>query len=307
MKARCAALALLLAAAATASPGLRLEGGPFRPYRINRAAVVDDEGLLGRLELWGLRWDGARVLLFRAPVAARTRSLDADFYLDEDIRNLEVVVDEPGAGRSATFEAAAPGTPDPAEAALRLRMRGLEAPLLIVQHGDGPAAFDFRGSDVVTAAFQASSALFTLPVDRAPLLLLGAFALVALAASASRRREARALVILAALGTTAAVFSLAAPRAVLFSLVFPDGKVPGTVRRTVREAPGCTRIAYVDAEGSGGLELVALRAPAGTGIPVDDVVPPGGQVRFSSPPTITGERLMTSEAFTTGWVLHAGR
>ena len=58
MKARCAALALLLAAAAAAAPGLRLEGGPFRPYRINRAVVADDEGLLGRLELWGLRWDG---------------------------------------------------------------------------------------------------------------------------------------------------------------------------------------------------------------------------------------------------------
>lgn len=307
MKARGACLAFLLAAAAAASPGLRLEGGPFQPYCLNRAVVVDEEGLLGRVELRGLRWDGARVPLFRTCAAARTRTLDVDFYLDEDIRNLELSAGDPGAGRSATFEAAAPGALDPAEAALRTRMRALELPLLLAQTGKGPEQFEFKGSDVVTAAFQASSALFALPVVHAPLLLLGGFALVALAASAVSRKGARAVVLLAALGSAAAVVPLAAPRAVLFSVAFPAGKVPGAVRRSVQELPGYTRIAYADAEGPGALELVALRVPAGSGIPMTEVVPPGGRVRFSSPPMVTEGRSLRSEAFLTGWVVHAGR
>ena len=300
-------LAFFLTMAALASPGLRLEGGPFLPYRINQAVAVDDDGLLGILELQGLRWDGSRVPLFRTRVAALSQSVELAFYLDEDFRGLELRGDGPSSHRAASLDLAAAGTLGAEETALRVRMRGLAPPVHFAPDVNAPPRFALLGTDLVTAGFQASSALFGRSISRLPLMLLGAFTLAAWIASiippTTRRGRVwvRAVSAGTALVATVAVVYLAAPRAVFYSVAFPAS---GVVERRTEELPGYTRVAY-RGPGAGTVELVGLWAPLATGVPVRDVVPVDAWVRFSSPPLVLGEGVLVSKDFVTGWVIHA--
>lgn len=330
MRLRTVSLILLLSVAAMASPDLRLEGGPFLPYRINHAVASDAEGMLGSLELAGQRWDGSRVTLFRTFLKARSEAVDLVFYLDEDIRGLELKVEGQGTVRTSSVDLAAgegrSGAITEGEVEARDRMRRLDPPVHLTPEGSASERFSLMGSDVVMAGFQASS-LFGLPVSRVPLLLLGGFALLALAAAAipsdtTRGKVwARTLAIVASLGATIAVVLLTAHRPTLFTVAFaddgPGARVSGVLERRIDELPGYTRMAYAAGQEEGpGLpkpdqvELVGIWAPTDGGIPVTDVVPPGSLVRFSSPPTATvaeGEALLGSKDFITGWVVHAGR
>ncbi len=329
MRSRFRCLALLLSMAAQALPGLHLEGGPFLPYRINHATATHTDGLLGTVELMGQRWDGTRVPLFRTRVAARSQAVALDFYLDEDIRGLELQVDGQGSDGSVAFDLAAAegkaGALAAGETALRKRMRGLDPPVHFAPDGAPPERFSLLGSDLVMAGFQASYGLFAVSASRAPLMPLGGFVLAALIATAiasstlGRRIVARVLTVTAALGATVAIVLLAIPRPTLFSLAFPaDGpgvRVSGMVERKVDELPGYTRVTYAAVQGegasvvsSGTVELVGLWAPTGKGVPVADMVPAGALVRFSSPPLATwveGELVFGSKDFVTGWVVHA--
>lgn len=300
-------LAFLLTTLATASPSLRLEGGPFLPYRVNQAVAVDDEGLFGRLELLGLRWDGRRIPLFRTQVAARSQSVALVFYLDEDIRGLELQSEGPGSNATAALDLAAVGTIGAEETLLRTRMRGLKPPVHRSPEEYAPGRFVLSGSDLASAGFQASSALFGHAASRVPLLPLGAFVLAvwviaSISPAAGRRRTILRVVTAATVVTVAiAVVYLAVPKPRLFKVAFPK---TGVVERKTFEWPEYTLVVYTGPE-AGTVELVGFWAPLGTGIPVADVVPPGARVRFSVPPIATGEGVLVSEVFVTGWVVHA--
>ncbi|HWQ09283.1 MAG TPA: hypothetical protein VN436_09255, partial [Holophaga sp.] len=209
MKLRAGCLAFGLAAAALAAT-IRLEGGPFAPYRINQGRLVLDEGLLGDVELTGRRWSGTRVPLFRTRLAARTQALDLAFYLDEDIRELEV---RTGYGEAfpLALETSSPG---PAEAAVRARLHDLEPPVRLASREAGPQRFAFRTRGLPEAGIEAASSLFGVPPPRAPLVVLGIFGGIVLAGSVLRsRRQAWAVTVLATAGAAGAVLFLAAPRA----------------------------------------------------------------------------------------------
>lgn len=300
-------LAFLLAVAAVAAPGLRLEGDPFLPYRINHGVAADEDGLIGTLELLGLRWDGARIPLFRAPVGARSQSVELDFYLDEEFRGLELRI---GSERSVSIPLADVGLVDAEEAALRLRMRGLVPPTHISPEARSPQSFQLLGSDPLAAGSLAASELFGLPVSRLPLAPLGVFAAVTLLLSAipwavrGRRRIAWGVMAGASIGATLLVVHLGAPRPRVFSVAFPGAGGASRVERRTDEQPAYTRVTYSGA-GAGPVELIGLWAPTGTGIPVAEVVPAEARVRFSAPPLIAGEGRFLSRDFVTGWVVHA--
>jgi len=318
VKAHPAGLALLLSLTLqAATEGPRLEGGPFLPYRINHATVSREEGLTGRLELLGQRWDGGKVPLFRTEVEGRTQAVDVVFYLDEDIRSLELRA--PGAG-PAHVELVREEGSDPAEAALRQRMRRFNPPAHLETSGTPPERFSLGGTDLGMAGFQASYALFLLPISRLPLAPLAGFALVAVFAAALGRRgpALRAGAVLAA--TVLGVY-LAAPKPTLYRIVFPaegpEARMSGVVERRIEERPGARHVVYAAGQEEGGIqahggstELVGLWAPARTGISLEELVPPGARVRFSSPPLATlehGETRLTAPEFVTGWVLHERR
>ena len=331
MRIRSGCLAMVLSLVVQASPSLRLDGGPFLPYRINHATATSSEGLFGSVELLGQRWDGTRVPLFRTHVTARSQAVELVFYLDEDIRGLELQVDGQGMEEPVSIDLAASegksGAVDESETVLRNRMRGLDPPIHLAPDGDPPQRFSMVGSDPIMAGFQASYALFSISVSRAPLVPLGGFILVTMFAAAitpsTRRRQiiARAITIFVVLGVTVAIVFLAVPRPTLFSVAFPtdrpDARISGVLERRIEELPGYTRVTYAAGQGegfgameSGNVELVGLWAPAGRGVPMADIVPSGSLVRFSVPPLATlldGELMFGSKDFVTGWVVHASR
>jgi hypothetical protein len=325
MRIHTACFVVLFSMAARAAPGLSLEGGPFLPYRINHATARSTGGLFGNVELAGQRWDGVRVPLCRMRATTRSEVLDLVFYLDEEIRGLELQVDGQG---PASIDIAAgegkAGAIEAGETALRSRMRSLNPPVHLAREGEAPERFSLGGSDLVMTGFQASNALFADPVSRAPLVPLGGFVLAVLIAAmiapSTRRRRiiARALTVSAVLGATVAIVYLAAPRPRLYSVALPadgpDARVSGVVERMTEELPGYTRVTYAAGRGegsgnagSGTVNLVGLWAPGQRGVPVADLVPPGSLVRFSSPPLVTlldGEFVFGSKGFVTGWVVH---
>jgi len=317
MRFRPACLALMLSVSAQTAPGLRLEGGPFLPYRINRATAIREEGFSGSLELVGLRWDGGRVPLSRSEVEGRIQAVALAFYLDEDIRSLELA-----ARGEAPLRLDLAGEPalGAAETDVRKRMRGFDPPAHLEAAGTPPERFSLGGADLVMAGFQASYALFSLPVSWVPLAPLAGLAGVAVVASALGRRGA-VLSGVAALATTLLVVPLAAPRPMLYRVVFPgegpETRVSGVVERRIEERAGYRQVVYAagQAEGSvypqaGSAELVGLWAPGGTGLPVEEVVPSEALVRFSTPPLAISGRggtRLSAPDFVTGWVLHARR
>jgi hypothetical protein len=314
-------LALLLSAAVQAAPGLRLAGGPFLPYRVNHAVANHTDGILGQVELLGRRWDGAWVPLFRTRVVALSQVVELAFYLDEDIRGLELRVEGQRAEGITSVDLASgdgqSGPNDAEEAALRSRMRGLDPPIRLEPAGDAPERFSLVGSDLVLAGLQASSALFVISASRTPLILLGGFVIAALIATMVDRRIAKVLIVGMALGAAMAVVYLAAPRPTFISVSFPaagpEARVSGVVERRVEELPDYRRVTYAGQgegtalERAGTVDLVGLWAPVGRGVPLVDIVPPGSRVRFSSPPVATwvdGELRFESKDFITGWVVH---
>lgn len=326
MNLRVGLLACMLPVLATASPGLHLEGGPFLPYRLNHAVAVDAEGLSGLIEVSGVRWDGARVSLFRAEQEAQSQSVELAFYVDEDIRGLELKRD--GVREWAIDLAAEEGktsTISAEETALRARMRGLDPPVHLALTSGAPERFSLMGSDLVLAGFQASSALFGLSVRPAPWFLLAGFALVAsligiwsVSGGTWRLRLLRGGATLAA---ALAVTLMAVPEPTFFRVLLsgegPGARVSGTLERRVDRWPGYTQVTYAAGEAEGGgapgpgsVDLVGLWTPAGTGIPVPEVAPGGSLVRFSSPPRVIragGDLRFASADFITGWVVHANR
>ena len=307
MRLRSAVLALPLALLA-APPPVHLEGAPFLPYRINQAVLAGPEGMRGEVELQGVRWSGGRVPLFRTQVTARTEAVDLDFYLDEDIRALEVRV----AGEEAQLLELDPVRDlDPAEGAVREMLRGLAPPIHLARGEARPDRFPVPAGGAAAAGFHAAAELFGVASSRTPLLVLGLFAAVVLAASAlASRMPVRllwALSLLAAGGASVVVVRLAAPRPLLIRVAFPGTAGSHVLVRQSRELPGYARVDYLEGGRPGSVDLVAFQAPSGRGIPVLDIVPPEGRVRFSAPPCITGDRKFEAEGFVTGWVLHAGR
>ena len=272
-----------------------------------------DAGLAGPLELVGLRWDGGRVPLFRTEVAGRTQSVEVVFYLDEDIRGLELRV--PGEA-PLDLDLAREDGPG-AEMGMRKQLRGFDPPTHLEAAGLPPERFSLGGADLVMAGFQASYALFAIPISWLPLAPLAGFAVVALFA-ATLGRKGIFLTVGAALAATLLVVRLAGPKPTLYRVLFPaegpDSRVSGVVERHIEELPGYRRVTYAAGQGEGApfsrlgsIELIGLWAPVGAGIPVTELVPPGARVRFSSAPLATavgGEVLFGAGDFVTGWVLH---
>jgi hypothetical protein len=300
---------------------LRLESGTLRPYQMNRARVMAEDGFAGVVELYGRLWDGRSVPLFRSVLAVESRSLELTFYLDEDIRGLECR----SGSRMATLDLAAlegqRGPGSLANVALRSRMRSLDPPVPLVPRGEAPEQFSLVGTDLVMAGIQASVTLFGFVIPRTVVWVLVGFAACALVVSAIEPRcRVWALVLLAGASMTGtlAVLKTSGPGATLFSVTFPgDGpgaRVAGVLERRIEKRPDYTLVAY-SGGGEGGLgipsservDLVGLWVPQAAGIPLEDVVAPGACVRFSAPPLVTvrdGEAFLSSSHFITGWVVH---
>jgi hypothetical protein len=317
---RRAAALLLAAVAAQAGPGLTLEGEPFLPFRLNRAIARDEGGLSGTLELSGLRWDGSRALLCRTPLTGDSTSAELLFYLDEDIRALELR--EQG-GAPLRLELPPPReNPDTPESRMRLRMRALDPPVRLSPDGEGPARFAFEGADLGLAGYQASAALFGVSLSKLPLGILAGFTLLALAAGSAPaswgrgRTLLRGLRVVGATGAALTVLVVSRPPATLFTVAFqagaPGTRVYGVVERRAEQRPGYAWVSYAAGASEGAVPaprvaLVGLWTPSGPGIPVEEAIPAGARVRLSSPPVVQySERgwCLCSRDFVTGWVVH---
>ncbi len=297
---------------------LRLELGAFRPYRMNTARLLSQEGVSGDLELSGRLWDGRMVPLFRTRLEAVSRATELVFYLDEDLRAVQCKVGGRSVEADLTGIEGRHGGVPVEEAALRSRMRSLDPPVHFAPRGELPGRFSLAGTDLVMAGFQASTRLFGPVPSRTPLWWLGGFATAALAVSTlPLKRGGVRLLLLAGLSAPVAlvVLSSASPRPTLFSVSFPDAapgtRVSGSLEPRLDDNRGYLRIRW-NGGGEGAshpprVELVGLWAPTGEGVPLADMVPQGALVRFSTPPLVSaleGEARLTSPDFLTGWVVH---
>lgn len=319
------------AAGRSAGAGARLEGGPFLPYRFNRATLSSETPIRGRVEIEGRKWDGQVQLLFAGESRAATESFDTAFYLDEDFRSIEaraltvsgeieLEIDLSGmTGFGADMTAA--------EGELRRVMRSLYPPPR-GETGTGPAAgrLSLEGMSLETAAFRALG-LFKPAPRPAPLAILGAAALASILAAAlpragSRRGRAATALCLAAALLGAGAICLASPPPLLFRAVFPTREpglqLSGYLERRVLLAEGCELVEYgpgaadderPSAEGGAaaaggaapeiadGAAVLALLPPRGE-IPLDVVAPEGSRARFSPPPLVVARD---------GWLYSGGR
>jgi len=228
-------LALVASATALAASGLRLGGEPFLPYRINHAVASQADGVLGKLELQGQRWDGSKVTLFRTRVKARSQAVALAFYLDEDIRRLILQVGAPETLQALVVElapaGAGGGVMTAEESAVRIRMRRLTPPVYLAPTGKAPQRFTLPGSELATAGLLAASSLFWIPISPVPLGLLGGFTglalLITVLPAGARGWKPLARVFATGMATLAILF-LADRRPTLFSVTFP-GDMPDVV------------------------------------------------------------------------------
>lgn len=319
------ALAIPPAAIRGAEPlQARLDGGPFLPYRINRASLAADEGLLGDLELDGRRWDGTAIPLFRAQLGAQMGRTEIAFYLDEEVRGLEVRLAGVGEPRVLQLDLTrAEGREPPGETKLRARMRALDPPLRFAPSARPPARFALEGSDLGSAGVRVAAILFGVPISRTPLIFLGLSSLAAaLAAALPRsggRRSALAVILplAAALAVTPLVALLAPPPPTLFRAAFPghdpSAPVSGVLERRIEERTDHTLISYAASQAEAGalaqrgrVELVGLSALPEQGIPLEEVAAPGSILRLFPAPVVTnrdGQLRLGGRGFILGWVV----
>ena len=331
----------LAAPGSSGGSDLRLEGGPFLDYRINRARLLSDSGIEGLVRVEGRLWDGRSVDLFAARAAASTGAMDIAFYLDEGMRGFEVLVDGPvGTERLevdlATETASEPATAGSAPTAGGGRtevvalLRGLEPPTRVALGPPLPPAIDIENSSLSGAGSRALSA-FARPAPRRAwpiLLLLAAVGIVAAGVprpEGRRRRLALILPCAAAASATVGLAFAAAPVSTLFVAVFPayraSAPLSGVLDRRVEPRAGYSLVSYapgqaegksqaalpVPARPGGSIELLGIAAPVERGIPLDDLDQLGSDLRFASPPSITsrgGRLLVGADELLTGWVVH---
>lgn len=301
---------------------VRLDGGPFLPYRINQAVLADATGMEGTVEIVGRRWDDTRVPLFRTRLTAVSESVKACFYLDEDIRALEVTRGEGEAIFMLDLAAEQRGlVATDEDTALRDRMRALAPPVHTTPGGEAPSRFTLMGSDLGMAGFQAASTLFRWSPPPAPALVLLGFSLIAAliaAIQAPTRRGKLAkqfLLVVLVLGGSATVLLLGRPKAILFRVAFPRteaaAQLSGVLERRTEELDGYQRVTYSTdrKEEDAPVQLIGVWAPPGTTLPMRDALPEGAAVRFSRPPCIElegSEYQLMGQWFVTGWVDHVG-
>jgi len=310
------AVMLALGAALPARADTRLEGGPWLPYRINRAKVAGDEPFKGLVELRGRLWDGSSRLLFRSEATARTRTMPIAFYADEEIRSLELAIDGREAARAASLDPLPPGEAD--------RMRALVPPQRLAAGRNAPASLALEGAVAAQAGARIASRAFVPRMPVEALAVLAVSALAAAAAAALGRRDGRrsgasvALALAAALGgaTGAALAATPAPTLYRAALPLEEPSTPlwGTIYRTETPFDGwrlveCRTENAQDGESGKRLVLLGIASGAGRGIPLEPLGEPDRPIRLSAAPLIVGREgsfLVESEYFLMGWAIHEG-
>lgn len=312
---------------------LEIEGGPFLPYRFNRAGLVSEAGIRGAIEAVGIGWDGTRTPLFGTRVEASTERLEIAFYLDEDVRALEIRSDTlEGEARLRLEFAQETGfgaASDPAEMKTRRAIRELRPPPMIPLSRPPARSLSLDGLDLRAAAASAAESLFGPPY---PTVALAVLALAALAfavapalrrkawtdgarASSARRSSLLAIGLCSALLVAVAVAALAARKPALYVADFPTRDpsltLSGTLERGEAEKRGYALATYAPRrEGTEDIEgtarLAAFDFPHGSGLPLDEVASASARVRFSPPPMLSsrGDELVLVGS-SIGWIIDA--
>lgn len=297
--------ALSLAPLHGAEPELRIDGRTYRTYGICSGSIRSPEGFSGTLELWGRRFDGREVALFRAELPGWTASLDFRFIPDETVRTIYA------AGSERELELPLP--PGESEAGRRflgsLSPPFRSSPPVILQR-----TARFRARDPGDAGSEAAR-LFARPREPWAAGILAVFAAGALSLAALRSRMGRAyvpaLLALAAAGM-AGMAAAARPDAGLyiFPLPGPRGPYEMEVRVRIERVPGLSVVRFEPKQGGQtrpSLSILGIRTPPGRPLPLS-VLPEGALFRFRDPPLVlrngNGEYALHFEGFALGWELH---
>jgi hypothetical protein len=306
-------------AAIPGAGGLRLVGGPWLPYRFATAKLEAQEGITGTVSVTGTYWDDSSRLLFSARSRAWSASFDLAFYVDEDLKSLDIRAETAAGPRELSVDlsaaALAEAAPGAEEVARRAAMRALPFPYLNPHVGRPPAKVAFTSVDLRAAAIQATEACL---VREPPIASLAALAVLALLAGllgslwpAPARRgsakerlagtglppprllgPARLAVALLALAATLALLP-ATPLLTRVELPRPDAtggyRAVLEARRGMAASVRVTDFAPSGDPGPGGshLALIAAATPGPRGIALDLVVPAGRDCVFSSRPLVT--------------------
>ncbi len=324
-----AVLPLPLAAGGRGTDGLVVSGKPFLPWRVNLAVLESEQGIVGRVAVYGSTWQGKTILLFEANEGSWARSVDVAFYLDEDMRYLRFSTGSGEGSRDLELDLSnAPATQAGAvpESARRAAIRNLVLPFAHQGIGSAPREYRIGEGDLDDEALAASKALFKSPPPLLPLSLLGVFAFtMALTAGLpSPKRKPAAVVALSILASGAVCFLLPSTPSVTIvdfrpaNMKGPHPRVAAALlaeRREESPAISLTRYAQdLEAPGTGpsstvaSLELVAFSTRNASSIPLDSLsMDMGFDCRFSEAPLVVKTQdgfALRSRRFILGWILH---
>jgi len=309
---------------------LIIEGGPFLPFRLARASVVSEAGIIGRIRISGLLWDGGRRALFEGDTEALAGRVETAFFLDGEIKSLVVEARGPSGEMSGEASVDPSSVEEEASiAALGIPYRGSSSPLAMSVSKSPPLRLALGGGGLQHESFVAASRLFVVPLDRRPLYVVFGYALLAALIASLRRRERvkpiseeptpRALprgldFRFVALGLTAIAASAtlifgSPPEASLFSAAFPSPEggsaVSGELEGSFDSGPGYKRYSWGDA--SSGALLIGLYTPNGSSVPLELIEKKDALYRFEVPPLVRLERdelVVVSPRLRLGWRLH---
>lgn len=292
---------------------LRLEGGPFLPYRIATARIGNEGGREGTIRLLGLPWEGKPRLLFETTVDAYAEIVEAAFYIDEELRAL--VVERVSRGEVER----GPETPllrregeSPEEARLSAEMRAFPFPLVETSRGDPPASFALAEDSLESAARKAAGRLFVLPgPGRSILVVLGAFALASVLLGRLRfpkRRTELVLALIFSLAAAGLVVIFLPQQALLYTVALPSAdpaaRLSGSLVGRNEGGQGWRGRAYGE---NGEIDFMGILAPRDRRLPLELIAAPDLRFRFDRAPRMIldrGKLWIETDGLTLVWRLH---
>lgn len=302
----------------SADPGdLTITGNPPAPWRIAELELGAAGGILGRVEVRGVAWDGSASLLYREEVRAWTARLPIRILVQEDLRFLEAKAEGPSGESVGRLDLENSLSSLPAEAGRLRRLENLSPPFARYAEGPLPAWLDLAPSSPETAARDVLPKLTLGPRPLGSLAILAALALgAALAAGLGGRQSGSRPIPLAALALACLGLALAGialqpreARLILVDLPPPDsrGLVSGRLVAEPGRGPERGLVRYAKPGESGELGLLVLSTPGDSAIPLGDLASPGDDLVLSGPLLIVGRggsfEARTGKALS-GWRIH---
>ncbi len=274
-------------------------------------------GILGRVEVRGIAWDGSASLLYREEVGAWTSRLPVRVLITEDLRFLEARAGGPGGESQARLGLEDSLQAGPAETERRRRLAALVPPFARYTEGPLPPWLDLAASSPEAAAREI---LPSLALGRPPLAALAVLAALALGAAlaAGRRRKSPGprpiplpALALACLAVALGSLALLPREARLIIVDLPPRDSQGLVsgRLAAGAGPGLDKriVRYANPKEAGELSLLLLSTPGESSLPLGDLALPGDDLVLSGPLLIVGKaggfEVRTDRALS-GWRIH---